>query len=276
MATPRRRGFTLVELLVVVGIISILVALLFPAFSRARAHANRIKCAGNLRSVGHALVMYTQRYGCYPSGLLATDTGLDLYGLWPVRLREFTGDDLRVFYCPSQDERCEWGKEFGGAGRVALPIHVQYGYEPDENLLLERGTSWSLRETTWFSYGYNVWGTNAKAADPGRERGLGWTILAYSESSLRASREVRAARVKVPSEMVAITDSHANGAWDFSVSPNYQPIWPGKVHSGGANVLFCDGHVQWYAQEDLTFPYNPRGTPTESIQQMWNNDHEPY
>ena len=273
MATPRRRAFTLVELLVVVGIISVLIAMLFPAFARARAQANRIKCAGNLRSIGQALVMYTQRYGCYPSCVLATsDSSLDLYGLWPVRLREFTGDDLRVFYCPSQDERCEWNKAYGGAGPVAAPIHVQYGYEPDENLLMERG----LFGSTWFSYGYNVWGSNAKAADPSRDRGLGWTILAYSEYSRRASREVRAARVKMPSEMVAITDSRANGDWDFSVSPNHLPLWPGKVHAGGANVLFCDGHVQWYAQEDLTFPFNPRNTPTEAIQRMWNNDHEPY
>ena len=28
-------------------------------------------------------------------------------------------------------------------------------------------------------------------------------------------------------------------------------MWPGRVHGGGANVLFCDGHVTWYRQEDL-------------------------
>ncbi len=57
-----RRAFTLIELLIVIAIIAILAAILFPVFARAREKARQASCQSNLKQIGLALRMYCQDY----------------------------------------------------------------------------------------------------------------------------------------------------------------------------------------------------------------------
>jgi prepilin-type processing-associated H-X9-DG protein/prepilin-type N-terminal cleavage/methylation domain-containing protein len=269
------RAFTLVELLVVIGIIALLIGILMPALTRAREQANTTKCGANLHSMGIALTMYVNQYNAYPghASLVAGRTA----AIWPTRLRLFTNNDQGIFHCPSQEAGFEWARTPPTGGTKATAADSKYGYEVGE-LVLDVGTVPSC-------YAYNDWGTYSPTSDSRQQKGLGGDIVPLFFNV----REVRAAQVKSAADMIAISDSTTDRSWDWNIDPLQFDQWPGRIHGGrgkplppnvpdpvrGANVLFCDGHVEWHTQKELTtIRLSSTNQPTP-MASRWNNDNKP-
>src|SRR5215212_2164976 len=103
---PRRVwGFTLVELLVVIGIIAVLIGLLLPALNRAREQSKRAGCLANLRTLGQSMIIYANSFKDRLPNSNPPNTAYDYDAINFVLVsfaRDYVGS-AGVFHCPSDE-----------------------------------------------------------------------------------------------------------------------------------------------------------------------------
>ncbi|MDH7503038.1 MAG: DUF1559 domain-containing protein [Verrucomicrobiota bacterium] len=236
-------AFTLVELLVVIAIVAVLAALLLPALAGAKASARSAVCKSNLRQLGVALIGFTHDYGHYPADTYR-DTSISpftTYG-WPAYLLSGVSSNTAVFRCPSTGSEFDWPTSRSPKG-YPFPFNIDTG-------------------TSRFSYGYNHWAVA--------------NVSGYGLGGAPGS-EVPESRVLNPADMIAIGDSDGNGVADGDIvfhrvpsAGGPQPTFPpGSRHKRGANIVFCDGHVEWAKQSKWI-------ELRDEAARRWNNDNKPH
>lgn len=233
---PLPTGFTLIELLVVIAIIAILVSLLLPALSRAKAKGRQTSCLNNLKQLSTALIMYTTENGVYPY------TGdFETGGLWYTSLLPLAGNQEKIMDCPDY----KGGKGFRWMKNVIFYFGGAYAYNGFGTRSLE--------------YNYT---SNSQLLGLGGDR---------SFETQKAFDPLNESMVRQPANMIAMGDSLM---MTFGITGYIFNLKDGKTpksnrHGKGLNVAFCDGHVEFQERTQLF-------DPNQEARRRWNNDHQPH
>lgn len=213
-----RCAFTLIEILVVVAIIGILAAILFPVFSRAREMGRRAACISNLKQIGLAISGYSADFDeKMPYGYLYYAPGpspTDLR-MWDDLIQPYL-KNYQVLVCPSHAQPIAYDYR-----RAILPNPFLKSYAANE---LTDAPSSTL--------------STLAAMPRGNPLGPPTGLASFAEVSttITLGECISGDATVAEFDFFARTDAGFNGT---------QTLCLDKRHSGGSNYLFADGHVKW-------------------------------
>lgn len=226
-------AFTLVELLVVIGIIALLISVLLPTLGRAREAANKVQCASNMRQYGVAIYQYAiANNSHYPFFSDNVTINLPETHWW---------NTLAPYLKYKQQLDTDYYKSLYGGIEIQAKIR-KCPSDPDN-----------------VAIGPNYGGYRMGAARP-------FGPIIYGKNSINdTSRGVKLNQVRKPSEWFLMLETHSPyfmmyppNNWTFNADGDGDgkldvfAYWLGwnpynggapKVHRGSSNALFCDGHV---------------------------------
>jgi len=233
-------------LLVVIAIIAILAAILFPVFARARENARRASCQSNLKQIGLGIMQYTQDYDesvprsvleDFPdAGAVPCSVALSPTGGWCTtgRLASTWMDFIYPYTKSTQIYMCPSGPNFTGSmcGYPATDPKNAFGYTYNGNILpavafYQQGGGGSTLNNSTCAYGAPTW--------------------------IASNYNVKIAKISSPAEVILLADRGIFGRagiidgvvgemnHDPSVAGGSNPTWR---HLDTSNFLFADGHVK--------------------------------
>lgn len=237
-----RPGFTLVELLVVIGIIALLISILLPALSKARESAKTVVCLSNLRSIMQAATNYTSDYHGYmlPCGIVRGD--------WWCNLLVDNGfltapDGNKVGFQPGSVFACPSGNFDTLPPDLTLSATVPANRIDDRSSMSSSQASFAGGPTIYLWYGCNAnEGTTTQSGHPVRR--IAAATDKYQPMSV----------IKKSAEMVMFYDGLV---YHLDVNPSrLSARHAGKTMT---NLAFFDGHAASYRTADL--PGGIQGKP---------------
>jgi prepilin-type N-terminal cleavage/methylation domain-containing protein/prepilin-type processing-associated H-X9-DG protein len=244
---PSKRGFTLVELLVVIGIIALLISVLLPALNKAREQAKRTQCLSNLRTMGQFINMYANaNKGAVPLGSdraiqtnyrLLSSAKRDQYQMLGLLIPAFRISDGRFMYCQTADQA---SKQYNTPANpwpwpevspTSPSVQMAYGSRPSRKMGAATGTP-VVPGVTWGNiaeFNEQPWTWPGTSGD--------------ATAGFRFDQLLPPASGKPPRPMPKITQIKSTAiVADLLGSSDAIK----QTHKDGVNALYGDGSARYY------------------------------